>query len=191
MKKFKLPDPKIDSAFKYIYSSKGNENIAKSFANDIFGPEMKNHFDYIDKELHTEYPEIQNLHFKNCSLDSTRFGKKVASVDSMFADQDKKLCILEMQMAYQRDFFTRMMFYATKAWNNQLNIGDKYEKLRNISMIVITAYDLFPEEEDYLRYHPIMSASVRQEGGQLRYRSDGLHQPCQVQRAYRSVKNQH
>ena len=159
-----LPDPKIDSAFKYIYGSQGSENIAKCFANDIFGPEMEKHFNYIDRKLHSDYSEIQHLKLKKCTLGPNQFRKKTGEVDMMFDDQDEAICILEMQNAFQRDFLSRMMFYGAKTWSNQLNAGENYDLFKNVSMIVITTFDLFPQEEDYLRYHPIMSLPIGKKG---------------------------
>ena len=152
-------DPKNDFAFKYIFGSPGSEDIAKCFANEFFGSEMKKHFSYIGKGLYYDYSEIQHVNFKSCDLNPNSNSKKeVCLVDLMFANQVEELYIIEMQVASEDLFLLlRMTFYAIKAWSNQLSAGNDYKSLKKVSIIVITAFDLFPNDDDYLRYHELMS----------------------------------
>ena len=146
-------DPKNDFAFKYIFGSSGSEDIAKCFANEFFGSEMEKHFSYTGKGICNDYSEIQHVYFKNCDLNPNLNSKKVSFVDLMFANQAEELYIIEMQVAYETLFLTRMTFYAIKAWSNQLSAGNDYKSLKKVSIIVITAFDVLPNDDDYLRYH--------------------------------------
>jgi predicted transposase/invertase (TIGR01784 family) len=155
-------DLKIDSAFKFVYGSEGGSDITKCFANDIFGPEMKSHLHDTKYDLCTGYSPIESLQFKNPSLGTGHFNKKTGNADMMFADQDKSLYIIDMQNTYDPKLLTRARFCANTAWNNQMECGDDYDSLKNISVIVITAFNLFPEYDHYLRYYPIMSTPANE-----------------------------
>ena len=51
-----------------------------------------------------------------------------------------------------------MVFYGVKVWSDQILAGGQYLSLQEVNMIVVTGFDLFPEDDkdEYLTHYQIM-----------------------------------
>jgi len=62
----------------------------------------------------------------------------------IFADQEESFYVIEMQIAGERYFFLRMIFYVGRVWTDQIETGNKYNLLKGVGFILVTDFDVFP-----------------------------------------------
>ena len=142
MSPHKFLDPKNDFAFKRIFGQERNSDILIPFINDMLGFEGKD--------------KIETISFIPPSQDPDIAYKKQSLVDVLCADQQGRRYIVEMQVARGKGFEKRAMYYAAKAYANQLDIGEKYDQLKAIIFLAITDFVMFPDKPKYKSDHVVL-----------------------------------
>jgi len=64
--------------------------------------------------------------------------------------------VVEMQVAGGEGFEKRAIFYASKAYVSQMNIGGKYQDLKEVIFLALCDFDIFPSKADYKSEHLIV-----------------------------------
>ena len=148
-------DSMHDGIFKFVFGCGNRKDISKNFANDIFDPV---------REDYPQYARIDKIHFKDCVLNPLSYNGKQSHNQFMFADQDESLYVMVMQIEKECLFTERMNHYAIETWYNQIKSGNKCNLRKPVSLIAITAFDVFPEDDRYLTYKKIINELVDEEG---------------------------
>ncbi len=117
---FKLIDLRIDWAFKYVYGSRGNEDL------------LLNLIDAILPEKHISKVE---LHEQGQIPDSRKQRRSVFDVNC--TTQSGESLIIEMQNAEQRDFANRMVYYSGFPIRQQVRAGERKYKFNPVYVIGI------------------------------------------------------
>jgi predicted transposase/invertase (TIGR01784 family) len=125
-------DPKNDYLFKRLFGTEKNKDILIYFINSVLsrvGSEVVADVMYLKSDQNPEYAY-----------------KKQSVVDVLCRDQTGTQFIIEMQVAKTPGFEERAQFYAAKAYINQMNVGEKYQDLKEVIFIAITDYVMFPDK---------------------------------------------
>jgi len=110
----KFVDPKTDIAFKKIFGNEAHKSILIEFLNEM---------------LELEYP-IENVEILNSYQPPKFEGMKNTSLDVKAKDSSEREFIVEMQVAKEAWFSQRAIYYSSKAYSQQLSIGENYHKLK-------------------------------------------------------------
>lgn len=125
----KFLDPKNDFLFRRLFGTEKNKDILIYFINSI---------------LHlTDKDAVQDVTYLKTTQDPEIAYKKQSIVDVLCRDQKGTQFIIEMQVAKTPGFEERAQFYAAKAYINQMNVGGKYQDLKEVIFIAITDYVMF------------------------------------------------
>ena len=138
----KFLDPKNDYAFKRIFGAERNKDILIHFINDMLGFEGKG--------------QIQTVSFLKTSQDPEIASKKQSILDVLCTDQLGRQYIVEMQVARTKGFEKRAQYYAAKAYANQLNESEQYNKLKAVIFLAITDFVMFKDKPAYKSDHVIL-----------------------------------
>ena len=131
-----LLDPKIDIAFKKVFGT--DPIVLISFLNAILPlPEdgLIETLEYMPSEQVPVTPELKN-----------------STVDVKCIDQQKRRFIVEMQMNWTKYFSNRMVFNTSKAYVNQIGLGEKYDLLYPTYGVAIIN-DVFDKKNPDKWYH--------------------------------------
>ena len=127
--------PKVDYAFKKIFSSEQSKEILISFLNAIVydgNPVIK------DLTILNPYNPGQILSLKDTYLD----------VKAVLADGS--IVVIEMQIASMAAFNKRVAYNLAKAYANQLVKREDYPRLNPAMAVTITDFILFQQTEDVI-----------------------------------------
>ena len=120
---------KNDVIFNYLFSHK---DILKDFLEAC----LKEKLDILD---------VMN----QFSLKRAYYDQKIGVLDIRVKVNDDKLVDTEMQRGKEKHFVKRILLYTGAFIRGQLEVGDKYEKLKNTIMISIQEHTMFEDTEDY------------------------------------------
>ena len=120
---------KNDVIFNYLFS---HEDIVKDFLEAC----LKEKLDILD---------VMN----QFSLNRAYYDPKIGILDIRVKVNDDKLVDIEMQRGKEKHFVKRILLYTGAFIRGQLEVGDKYEKLKNTIMISIQEHTMFEDTEDY------------------------------------------
>ena len=120
---------KNDVIFNYLFSHK---DIVKDFLEAC----LKEKLDILD---------VMN----QFSLKRAYYDQKIGVLDIRVKVNDDKLVDIEMQRGKEKHFVKRILLYTGAFIRGQLEVGDKYEKLKNTIMISIQEHTMFEDTEDY------------------------------------------
>ena len=134
----KFVDPKTDIAFKKIFGNEAHKSILIEFLNEM---------------LELEYP-IENVEILNSYQPPKFEGMKNTSLDVKAKDSSEREFIVEMQVAKEAWFSQRAIYYSSKAYSQQLSIGENYHKLKPVIFLGILNFDAF-NSPDYFSRHLI------------------------------------
>lgn len=149
MTESKFLSPRNDAAFRRTFGSERYKHVLILFLNDILGFEG----DSCIREV-TYLPTIQ---------DPEIAAKKTSIVDVLCKDGKGVQYIIEMQVAGDKGFEKRALYYASKAYVRQLDKGEKqYENLKEVIFIAITNYVVFPDKEAYKSDHVILDKETKE-----------------------------
>jgi predicted transposase/invertase (TIGR01784 family) len=125
-------NPKTDFAFKKIFGSKKSKDILISFLNAILYQEKEV---ILDVEIIDPYqaPRIKGI--------------KDSYLDVKAAITGGKTVIIEMQVLNVLGFEKRVLYNAAKAFSIQLAVGEDYTLLNPVIALIITDFEMFPEQE--------------------------------------------
>ncbi len=138
----KYLNPQNDFAFKRIFGQEKNKEILISMLNAV----LKN-------QLHHA---IQDVIFLKTAQDPEIASQKQSIVDVLCKDEDGCQYIVEMQIARTEGFEKRALFYASKAYVDQAEVGEKYHDLKEVIFLAFTNHILFPKKEHYKSEHVIL-----------------------------------
>ena len=128
-KQYKILSPKNDIVFQMLFSTE-NTKITKELISSII--EMKINTIELDRNKQLERKEVDD---------------KIGIVDLRAKINNNIECEIEMQMIYSKNFISRLLYYWSKLYSNQLKRGKNYEDLnRTISIAIINDY--IPELKD-------------------------------------------
>jgi predicted transposase/invertase (TIGR01784 family) len=143
MTESKFLNPKNDAAFRHTFGSERYKHILILFLNDILGFEGNSRIEEV-----TFLPTVQDPDISS---------QKTSIVDVLCKDTTGVQYIIEMQVAQDKGFEKRAIYYASKAYIRQLNKGEeKYASLKEVIFIAITDYVVFPEKAAYKSDHIIL-----------------------------------
>lgn len=125
----------FDWAVKRLLRNKANFGILEGFLSELLHQDIK-----IDRILESE---------GNQEHDADKFNR----VDILAEDSLKQLIIIELQNNRELDYFQRMLFGASKAVTEYINLGDEYLKVRKVFSVNIVYFDL-GQGNDYV-YHGV------------------------------------
>jgi len=136
----KFADPKNDLAFKKIFGNEKKKEILISFLNAVF----KGDKEIIEVNLVNPYqvPKIKDL--------------KETILDIKAKNRNGEEFIIEMQKKDLGDFAKRSLYYTSKAYVNQLNKKEEYNKLKKVYFIGIVDFNMF-EGKNYISRHLILN----------------------------------
>src|SRR5216683_2359883 len=109
----KFLDPKNDVAFKKIFGTEKNKDILIHFLNDMV--------------TFREKSPIQDVTFLKTIQDPEVAAKKTSVVDILCRDEKGNQYIVEMQVAKEKGFEKRALYYASKAYVSQMVKRGQYE----------------------------------------------------------------
>ena len=132
----KFLDPKTDLIFKQIFGTEKHKDILIHFINDIL--ELKGS------------SKVENIKFLNPSLNTENPSDKRGVVDVLCVDRQGSRIIVEMQVGKELFFLKRVQFHACKAYSTQLLENGAYRDLKDVFIICIVDFDLFPQKKDYI-----------------------------------------
>jgi len=141
----KFVDIKNDVAFRKIFGNEKKKVILISFLNAILGLEGQENIQDVVLVNPFQLPRI--------------IGEKASIIDVRATDQRGHSFIVEMQVAEREGFAKRIQYYACKDYAAQLEVGDKYPKLKPVYFIGILNFRFFPGE-DYFSKHLIVDEST-------------------------------
>ena len=137
----KFVDVKNDVAFRKIFGSEQKKVILISFLNAVLGLEGQS--------------RIKDVTFVNPFQLPRLIGEKSTIIDVKATDEKGSTFIVEMQVAEPAGFDKRVLYYASKDYAGQINIGDEYPKLRPVYFIGVLNFNYF-SGENYLSSHLIV-----------------------------------
>jgi predicted transposase/invertase (TIGR01784 family) len=149
MMRSKFLNPKNDVAFRKVFGSEKYKQILLVFLNDILG--FKGDGQIVDVEFLSpiQKPEIA--------------ARKTSIVDVLCKDTLGVQYIIEMQVAPEKGFEKRALYYASKAYMSQLDKGDKkHASLKEVIFIAITDYVVFPKKAHYKSDHIILDKETHE-----------------------------
>ena len=89
--------------------------------------------------------EVQG--FENTENISMGIKSKITYLDILVKDKRDNKYIIEMQLAYQKNFEKRVQYYAAHVYSNDiLQRGNKYKKLKKVVCLTITGHKLFADD---------------------------------------------
>jgi predicted transposase/invertase (TIGR01784 family) len=131
----KFISPKVDYAFKKIFGSEQSKDILISFLNAII---------YGGNKI------IQSLTIVNPYNPGQSMSLKDTYLDVKAVLSNGSVVIIEMQIARVTAFSKRVVYNLSKAYSNQLGIGENYLTLNPVIAVTITDFVLFNASQDVI-----------------------------------------
>lgn len=128
----KILTPKNDVIFKRLFGSKGKEKVLKSFLEAIL-------------EIKIEKVEIE----AETLMLPEEIDEKVGILDLLVTLEDGTKVDIEMQNSSNINIIKRSHFYASRLYDKELKIGEKYRILNKVIIVFITNFKMFKDIEDY------------------------------------------
>lgn len=144
----KFFDPKNDFAFKKIFGTEKNKDILIHFLNDMI--------------TFRENSPIREVTFLKTIQDPEIAAKKTSIVDILCCDEKGNRYIVEMQVAKEKGFEKRAIYYASKAYVSQMVECGQYEDLKEVIFLAITDFIMFPKKKDYKSEHVILDKETHE-----------------------------
>ena len=136
-------NPKNDFVFKKIFGRNETKKILIETLNLI-----------LSDRLHCPIKEVTYL---NPNIYGDSPSKKQAVVDVLCEDQDGCKYLIEMQVASQDDFTSRIIYYSSSILANQLFKGGAYKNLKSVFVLAFCDFILLPEEKDYKNSYGLLN----------------------------------
>jgi predicted transposase/invertase (TIGR01784 family) len=131
-------DPKVDSIFKKIFGEK--QDVFIDFVNSVFADK--------NEKL------VKFVTFLNTELSKDISDGKECVLDVRAELDDGSQINIEVQVAPQKYYVKRSLFYWSKLYVSQLSLGERYIGLKRCVSINLLNFDLFPKNN---RYHRMLS----------------------------------
>ena len=109
----RLLNPKIDFVFKKIFGSEKHPGVLISFLNAVLKP--KNN--------------ITDVEIKNSDIDKSYIEDKFSRLDVKAVTSKNEIINIEIQLKNEYNMIQRSLYYWSKLYEEQLEEGDRYDKL--------------------------------------------------------------
>ena len=109
----RLLNPKIDFVFKKIFGSEKHPGVLISFLNAVLKP--KNN--------------ITDVEIKNTDIDKSYIEDKFSRLDVKAVTSKNEIINIEIQLKNEYNMIQRSLYYRSKLYEEQLEEGDRYDKL--------------------------------------------------------------
>ena len=109
----RLLNPKIDFVFKKIFGSEKHPGVLISFLNAVLKP--KNN--------------ITDVEIKNTDIDKSYIEDKFSRLDVKAVTSKNEIINIEIQLKNEYNMMQRSLYYWSKLYEEQLEEGDRYDKL--------------------------------------------------------------
>jgi predicted transposase/invertase (TIGR01784 family) len=123
----KFVDVKNDVAFRKIFGNDNRKETLISFLNAILNFQGEQRVTAVTIMNPYQLPLLK--------------GGKVTIIDVKATDQKGSVFIVEMQVADEKDFDKRVLYYASKSYTSQIRRSDMYRKLKPVYFIGILDFD--------------------------------------------------
>ena len=140
-------DPTNDLAFTKIFGNEKKKHILISFLNSI-----------LRLPVHEQITDVSLL---NPNQAPHLPGAKETILDVRCHDQTGAEYIVEMQVLPEEFFDKRVLYYAAKAYSQQLNKGEKYHQLKPVIFLGILNFN-FTTDSHYLSTHCIHNIETKE-----------------------------
>ncbi|TAD96498.1 MAG: Rpn family recombination-promoting nuclease/putative transposase [Bacteroidetes bacterium] len=140
-------DIKNDIAFRKIFGNENKKEILISFLNAVLKLEGNQQISWVEILNPYQVPIV--------------LGAKSTILDVKAKDKAGKEYIVEMQVTEKIGFAKRVVYYTSKSYSSQLNVGEAYGKLKPTIFIGILNFE-FLESESYLSRHLILDADTQE-----------------------------
>ncbi len=151
----RFADPTNDVAFKKIFGDENKKEILISFLNAVLDFTGNDTIKSITIVNPYQVPKIEDL--KNTILD-------IKAVDN-----NNNSFIVEMQVAKDKEFAKRSLYYTSKSYVSQLGISKEYSTLQKVYFIGILNFAIL-ETQEYISRHLILDAkTLKQEIGDFEF----------------------
>jgi predicted transposase/invertase (TIGR01784 family) len=141
LNEMKFVDVKNDVAFRKIFGNENKKVILISFLNAVLGLEGQDRVKEVTLLNPFQLPRIA--------------GEKSSIIDVRATDEKGSTFIVEMQVAEPAGFDKRVLYYTSKDYAGQINIGEEYPKLRPVYFIGVLDFKYF-SGKNYLSSHLIV-----------------------------------
>jgi predicted transposase/invertase (TIGR01784 family) len=128
-------DPKVDYAFKHLLARPVTLLILIDLLNKVLN-------------LATGH-RIRQIELLNPFNPKETFNDKISIVDIKARDENGRLYNIEMQMVAPRSYKQRIVYYATRLHQQQLQEGQGYDLLRPTVSITFLNDVMFPDDSNY------------------------------------------
>lgn len=108
-----LLNPKIDFVFKKIFGSEEHPEVLISFLNAVLKQKNK----------------IVEVEIKNSDIEKAYIEDKFSRLDVKAKTNNKEIINIEIQLKNEYNMIQRSLYYWSKLYEEQLNEGDRYDKL--------------------------------------------------------------
>jgi predicted transposase/invertase (TIGR01784 family) len=117
----------------------------------VFGDEHNTDIlaDFLKAVLPLPEEEFASLKIGNTFLNRDAETHKMSILDVKVQTASGKRIDVEIQVARTRGVRKRIVYYSARMLRDQMRKGDKYEDLQQVVCILITGFELLPEEKDY------------------------------------------
>ena len=129
MKEKKPLSPKLDVVFQALFGEVGSENITTSLLKAI----LKQNIEEIDLNQNP----ILRREFKDDKLGILDILAKINGTDN---------CNIELQIVDRANIIERMLYYWGRLYTRGIQSGEDYANLARTVVVLITDYDVLPEE---------------------------------------------
>ena len=109
----RLLNPKIDFVFKKIFGSEKHPGVLISFLNAVLKPKKP----------------IVSVEIKNSDLEKEYIEDKFSRLDVKALTSNKEIINIEIQLKNEYNMIQRSLYYWSKLYEEQLEEGDRYDKL--------------------------------------------------------------
>lgn len=109
----RLLNPKVDFVFKKIFGSEKHPDILISFLNAVLKPKK----------------QITKVEIKNTEIDKSYIEDKFSRLDIKAITSNKEIINIEIQLKNEYNMIQRSLYYWSKMYEEQLEEGDRYDKL--------------------------------------------------------------
>jgi len=141
----KFVDPKTDIAFKKIFGNEAHKFVLIEFLNEV---------------LELEFP-IADVAISNTYQPPRLEGLKETTLDIKAEDASGRHFLVEMQVEKEIAFYKRALYYSSKAYSQQLSVGEKYHLLMPVIFLGILDFKVFDHLNPISR-HLILNAETKE-----------------------------
>ncbi len=140
-------DPKNDYAFKRIFGNENKPNILISFLNSMLHLSGETAIKQVTLLNPNQAPRLKET--------------KETILDVRCQNEQGAEYIVEMQVLKQEFFDKRVLYYAAKAYSQQLGSGERYNQLVPVTFLGILDFK-FTEDPHYISTHTIHNIETKE-----------------------------